>query len=196
MYERVLKPEERRIRMAIGKNLRIARQEMSMSLDYVAKETGYPKSKLSEMETGKHTPNAIQIGRFAELYNVSPSFFYTGKEAGIGEDKFFDMRRVLKPVRDEMDQYLMQVVTKLCAKAFPAESEAELLLQAVGEFISYSKGLVAKNYSAGWQEIKGGNNFTVKLDQLDYRYRMAQEAMHNKKRADKEIRSIEQQHLF
>lgn len=186
MYKRIPRQEELRLRRVIGGNIKKARVGMGLSLEDVARELGYSKSKLSEMENGLKEPNAVLLGRLAELFLVSPAYFYNGKEADIAEEMLFDLKRVSAAMWLEQGQKAAKAMAYIWAAAFPALKPMQDLVDEVEAFVQQSQRMINQNHDGAWQDMKGGHNFVIRLGHLRQRLNLAKAALHNKKRMDKE----------
>lgn len=187
-FVRELKVDELKERRIIGQNIKNARISQNMTLDYVARELRFPKSKLSEVEAGAINLNAVLLGRLADILMVSPSYFFNGKESEIGREKLFDFSRVCQKNWEKATEKYAEACFEILAGAFPASEELEKFLNCSEEFIARSRNLIDKNRDEAWQDMKGGSNFEILLNHFSYHYRMAKQAMHNKRMVDKKIK--------
>lgn len=190
MYRRIPRQEEARICEAIGKNIRKAREEMRMTLTDVAKRLDYPKSKLSEIENGKKEPTAILLAIMAELFDVSVLFFYTGNDESVFNEKLFDMRRVLQPLREEMNSHLSRVALEIWAKQFPSAEETANLVEAAENMTAQGLKMIERNRDDAWQDIKGGVNFEIQLKCLRNAVKKHKSSVHYAQRVRKEAAAM------
>ncbi len=184
-YERQYSRKEVIIRQRIGRNIRRAREESGLTLDKVALALRQPKSKLSEIEQGQKAASSILMTQLAELFDVSVAYLYSGKDMGVGEELFFDVNKVVAPIRYEMEHHFAVAVAKLCAAAFPAQSQTEILMRDVKSLIERFDRVVSLNNEL-WQEMRGGNNLNIQLNQLKASLNATQQALNLYKRAKKE----------
>ena len=196
MYERDYNKTERKLLRVLAANIKRARNESCISLRDAAKRLSEPASKLSEIENGKKMPSVVQLGKFAQLYEVPVGFFYSGRESDIGEEKYFEVSRMIIPLREEMNMEFNRIVGKLCAASFPAEDVFKTLLQEQDDFIKQGKRMIEQNYNEAWQDIKGGQNFAIKLAHLENRANIAKEALYCAGLAKKQIKDDAQMGLF
>lgn len=64
---------------ALAKRLRDAREFLNLSQQFVANQTGLPRSAISDIERGARRVDSLELKRFAALYRLPPSHF-------LGED--------------------------------------------------------------------------------------------------------------
>lgn len=70
-------PESERIKL--GERLREAREYLELSQDEVAREVGLPRAAVSLIESGQRKVEALELKKFAQLYERPVSYF-TGTE--------------------------------------------------------------------------------------------------------------------
>jgi transcriptional regulator with XRE-family HTH domain len=76
----------------LASRLREAREFANLSQQFVAKQTGIPRSAISDIERGVRRVESLELKRFADLYRMPLSYFLrTGDEemAGAAEDDPF-----------------------------------------------------------------------------------------------------------
>lgn len=195
MYKRIPRQEELRLRRVIGGNIKKARISMGLSLDDVARELDYPKSKLSEIENGDKEAGAILLGMLAELYLVSAAYFYNGQEADIGEEMLFDLKRVSVQMWEEQGKQAAKAMVSIWAAAFPAHQTMENLVGEADEFIRQANRMIQRNYHHAWQDMQGGNNFAIQLGHLQSRVNLAKAALAGRARVERQLGIAEQQEL-
>ncbi len=61
-------------RVSIAARLRAAREQAGLSQGQVAKMLGLQRPTISEIEAGRRKVSAEELGRFADIYNVSVSW--------------------------------------------------------------------------------------------------------------------------
>ena len=62
-------------RSVLGERLKQAREYLELSQDEVAKKLGLPRTAISLIESGQRRVGAIELQRFAELFQRSVSYF-------------------------------------------------------------------------------------------------------------------------
>lgn len=74
-------PDKERMRLAA--RLREAREYLNLSQQFVAAQTGIPRSAISDIERGVRKVDSLELQRFSRLYQYSVSYF-------LGEDHEVD----------------------------------------------------------------------------------------------------------
>jgi transcriptional regulator with XRE-family HTH domain len=95
-------------RKALGSRLREAREYLGLSQDEVAKAVDLPRSAISLIESGQRRIDALELKRFAEVYQRPVTDFTGGVDA--------------KPATPATIQHLARAVAKLTES-----DQAELL---------------------------------------------------------------------
>ena len=67
-------PDPIKVRSAIASRLRAARQQAGLSQGQAAKELGWQRPTISEIEAGRRRVATEELNRFASLYGVSVSW--------------------------------------------------------------------------------------------------------------------------
>jgi Helix-turn-helix. len=60
---------------ALAQRLRQAREFANLSQQFVADQTGIPRSAISDIERGSRRVESLELKRLAELYRMSVSYF-------------------------------------------------------------------------------------------------------------------------
>lgn len=68
-------PNSESDRGLLGKRLKQAREYLELSQDEVARKLAIPRSAVSLVESGQRRVDAIELGRFAQLYQRPVSYF-------------------------------------------------------------------------------------------------------------------------
>ena len=76
-------------RKLLGERLRAAREYLGLSQDDVAQRVELPRPAISQIERGLRRVEAIELGKFAKLYQ-RPLSYFTGEDA-IGEAPQLDL---------------------------------------------------------------------------------------------------------
>lgn len=186
VYCKVLSSEQLRIRKLIGRNIKTARIENKFSLQQVAEATGYSKSKISEIENGKKEAGAILLYQLADLFLVSPAYFYTGVDPEIGEDAFFNFSKICQDVWKQQSAKYAQACYEILMLSSKSEKVVENLLICASDLVEKSHRLVQINHDGSWQEMKTGNIFIKSLNKftesLDFAKRVYKENLSAKKK--------------
>jgi putative toxin-antitoxin system, antitoxin component, xre family len=197
IFERKLTPNEKILGKTLAENIKKARIQSGYTIAQVAEELHRSKGELSQVESNKRPPSALLLGELAELFDVSVAYFYSGHEADVGEEKYFEISRMIIPMRKELDKHAALLIRQYCTKAFPASDEFIKLVDEANTFIQQADKLIGRNYDGAWQEMKGGNHFETSLKHLAHRVRTAREAHHLANRAKDDLNThIRQMELF
>jgi len=94
-------PEERTEQVELATRLKETREFLGLSQQFVADQTGIPRSAVSDIERGERKVEALELRRFARLYRQPVSYFY-----GRADDDAVD---------DETVQALARAATELTA---------------------------------------------------------------------------------
>lgn len=183
IYTRIPKREELKIRAMIGRNIRQARIENKLSLQTVADELGYQKSKLSEIENGKKEPGSVLLFQLADLFLVSPSYFYTGVDVEASEEALFDFSRLCQKVWIQQSKQYAVACYRMLIESSRVDSSIEELISSASELIDKGYKMIERNNDGAWQEMKSGNSFLISLNQLSNKLSQAKVAYNLHKRS-------------
>lgn len=67
-------------RIKLGERLREAREYLELSQDEVAREVGLPRAAVSLIESGQRKVEALELKKFARLYERPVSYFTGGEQ--------------------------------------------------------------------------------------------------------------------
>lgn len=196
VYARQYSKEETQIAQRIGRNIRKAREESGLSLDAVAQTLRQPKSKLCEIEQGKKVANAILVARLAELFDVSVAYLYSGRDMTVGEELFFDVNKMIAPIKVKMERDFAIYVAKICAAAFPAENQTQKLCDEMQITIERFQRMIQLNEDGAWQDMKGGRAFETQMNKIAANLNEVRKAISLQRRAKKEVGEKIQGDLF
>lgn len=196
VYARQYSKEETQIAQRIGRNIRKAREESGLSLDAVAQALRQPKSKLCEIEQGKKVANAILVARLAELFDVSVAYLYSGRDMTVGEELFFDVNKMIAPIKVKMERDFAIYVAKICAAAFPAENQTQKLCDEMQITIERFQRMIQLNEDGAWQDMKGGRAFETQMNKIAANLNEVRKAISLQRRAKKEVGEKMQGDLF
>ena len=150
------KKKAREICKAIGQRIRLIRQKKRLTLDELAKKTGFAKSYLSQIETLKREPPISTLTKIAFVLGVDIFFLISGEIRG-NEEQFITVvkaseRKVIpnpwgsstsiyEPLNDKkadrvMDGYIVTVGPKFPPEPLVHEGqELAFILEGSQEFI-------------------------------------------------------------
>jgi transcriptional regulator with XRE-family HTH domain len=66
---------------AVAARLRDAREFLNLSQQFVAEQTGLPRSAISDIERGARRVDMLELKRLAGIYRLPASYFYGEDEA-------------------------------------------------------------------------------------------------------------------
>lgn len=90
-------PEE--AQKALGKRLRETREFLNLSQQFVADQTGIPRSAISDIERGVRRVDSLELQRFSDLYRF-PVGYFLGEEPREGESTPDNLRALNRTARD------------------------------------------------------------------------------------------------
>lgn len=87
----------------LAKRLRDAREFLNLSQQFVAEETGIPRSAISDIERGERRVESLELKRLASLYRMPVDYFLGGDPpmSGTADDPTV---RALARAAGEMDE--------------------------------------------------------------------------------------------
>jgi len=65
----------------LARRLKEAREFLNMSQQFVAAETGIPRSAISDIERGVRRVDSLELKRLATLFRLTPEYLLTGSDA-------------------------------------------------------------------------------------------------------------------
>jgi len=104
--------EAENLRAAVASRLRAARENAGLSQGQVARMLDLQRPTISEIEAGRRRVYAEELPRFAEIYDVSPSWLTTG-ESEIADPSFELAARELKKLKKEDLERVFQLLKTL-----------------------------------------------------------------------------------
>lgn len=181
LYVKRYTKEQERIKRLIGRNIRKARMENHLSLQRVADEIGYSKSKLSEIENGKKEAGSVLLHQLADLFLVSPNYFHEGinPDIDLDEDVFFNFSSICKQVWETQTKSYAKACFEILQLSYDSEKFIENLAQAGFDLIEKSESMIASNLNGAWQEMKYGNAFNRALNIFKNKLLEAQQTQRN-----------------
>ena len=99
----------------LGRKLREAREYIGLKQEQVANHLGIPRTGVSEIEKGKRNVSALELKKFAHIYQ-RPMQYFTGDEPGIPADVGF-LARMASAMSDTDRQELQRFAEFLQSKA-------------------------------------------------------------------------------
>lgn len=118
-------PDSNLDRAQLGERLKQARDYLDLSQDEVAKKLDIPRSAVSLIESGQRKVDAIELRRFAQLYQRPVSYF-TGEvvSAAIPED-VEHLARAAKNLSNRDRQELARFAEFLSSRAASRNQDGE-----------------------------------------------------------------------
>lgn len=91
--------------MKLAKQLREAREFANLSQQFVAEQTGIPRSAISDIERGTRRVESLELKRLAELYRMPVSYFlqedYDDFAESAGDPAITALARATSSMSDE-----------------------------------------------------------------------------------------------
>jgi transcriptional regulator with XRE-family HTH domain len=113
-------PDEAKQQLA--ERLREAREYLGLSQEEVAQQMGMLRPAISQIENGNRRVDAIELGKFAKLYQRPVSFF-TGEEA-VGEAPQIEMlKRTAEELSDKDREEVLRFAEFLRARSSQDKSK-------------------------------------------------------------------------
>ena len=97
----------------IGNRLRLARQMAGLSQSQVAKQLGWHRPTVSEMESGRRRVKAEELTMLSNLYAVRIAWIVGEDDPGDVNDKLIAAARELSKLKDEDLTRLMQIIQSI-----------------------------------------------------------------------------------
>jgi transcriptional regulator with XRE-family HTH domain len=118
-------PDSNLDRAQLGERLKQAREYLELSQDEVAKKLDIPRSAVSLIESGQRRVDAIELRRFAQLYQRPVSYF-TGEviSASFPED-VEHLARAAKKLSDRDRKELARFAEFLSSRAASRNQDGE-----------------------------------------------------------------------
>ena len=105
--------EETDIRLEIAKRLRMARDLAGLSQGQAARQLGWHRPTLSEVEAGRRKVSAEELSLLADLYTVNIPWILGDEEPQIASAKAMLAARKLSQLRDEDIDLLLSLISSL-----------------------------------------------------------------------------------
>jgi transcriptional regulator with XRE-family HTH domain len=95
---------------ALGKRLREAREFLNLSQQFVADQTGIPRSAMSDIERGVRKVDSLELQRFSDLYRFPVGYFLgeAGEEAGSTPENLRALNRTARDLTTKDRQELLK----------------------------------------------------------------------------------------
>lgn len=72
-------PQDEELR-ALARRLKVAREFLNLSQQFVADETGIPRGSISDIERGARRVDSLELKRLATLYRLTSEYLLTGAD--------------------------------------------------------------------------------------------------------------------
>ncbi len=99
-------PDPAKARSAIAARLRAAREQAGLSQGQTAKQLGWQRPTVSEIEAGRRRVASEELTRLAELYGVSVSWLVRNESEVIDPAVELAARELAKLKREDLDSVL------------------------------------------------------------------------------------------
>ena len=94
--------DERGEATRLAERLRETREYLDLSQQFVAEQTGIPRSAISDIERGARRVESLELKRFAQVYGVSVSYFLEDENAASdGDSEMRVLARMLGGLTEE-----------------------------------------------------------------------------------------------
>jgi transcriptional regulator with XRE-family HTH domain len=119
-------PNSEQDRVRLGELLRQAREYLELSQDEVAKQMSLPRTAISLVESGQRRVEALELKKFAEIYQ-RPVAFFTGEQeiSAALPDDVEHLARTAKRLSDRDREELARFAEFLSARASGGRSGNE-----------------------------------------------------------------------
>jgi transcriptional regulator with XRE-family HTH domain len=118
-------PDSNLDRAQLGERLKQAREYLELSQDEVAKKMEIPRSAVSLIESGQRRVDAIELRRFAQLYQRPVSYF-TGEVVSVPIPEDIEhLARAAKKLSDRDRQELARFAEFLSSRAASRNQHGE-----------------------------------------------------------------------
>lgn len=108
--------DNQEIRRQIGQRLRETREYLGLSQDEVAKSLGVPRPAISLIESGDRKVEALEIKRFAELYQQPTAYFLAEKNSQTIPDEVAFLARAASELTPDDQTELLRFAQFLKAR--------------------------------------------------------------------------------
>lgn len=94
----------------LAARLREAREYLNLSQQFVADQTGLPRSAISDIERGSRRVDSLELKRFAAVYRMPPSHFLGASEldANPSDPTAMALARATKEMAEPEKQQLLR----------------------------------------------------------------------------------------
>jgi transcriptional regulator with XRE-family HTH domain len=99
--------DEREEAKRLATRLRETREYLELSQQFVADETGIPRSAISDIERGTRRVESLELKRLAQLYGVTSSYFLEDEPSESN-----DSTRVLARMLGSLDEDQREEITR------------------------------------------------------------------------------------
>lgn len=138
--------------------LREARERRQLTLESLAKESGYAVSTISSVENGHHNPSPRFVSRIAEVLGVRAEWIETGEGELINTGQ--PSTRVWTPIVDNYVEHMAEVADKLRDWAAEINAEAEGLDKHARDYEDFMRWRAWQNAAAAFAAAEDGREKT------------------------------------
>jgi len=110
----------------LGERLKKTREYLGMSQQYVAHNTGIPRTAVSDIERGQRRVDSLELKKLARLYSLPVSYFLDEQEqADAGEHALAGLPRALAGLTDGDKAEILRYADYLKFKRIAEQSEQD-----------------------------------------------------------------------
>lgn len=108
----------------LGERLKKTREYLGMSQQYVAHNTGIPRTAVSDIERGQRRVDSLELKKLARLYSLPVSYFLDEQEqADAGEHALAGLPRALAGLTDGDKAEILRFADYLKFKRIAEQSD-------------------------------------------------------------------------
>ena len=101
------------LRHGIAHRLRLAREMAGLSQGQVARELGWHRPTISEIEAGRRKVSAEELSTLSEVYGVNTSWVLGEQSSNLAEDKAMLAARELGKLNDDDLERILRLIRAL-----------------------------------------------------------------------------------
>jgi transcriptional regulator with XRE-family HTH domain len=110
----------------LGERLKKTREYLGMSQQYVAHNTGIPRTAVSDIERGNRRVDSLELKKLARLYSLPVSYFLDEQEhADAGEHALAGLPRALAGLTDGDKAEILKFADYLKFKRIAQQSDQD-----------------------------------------------------------------------
>ncbi|MEU8369062.1 helix-turn-helix domain-containing protein [Micromonospora tulbaghiae] len=112
----------------LGERLKATREYLGMSQQYVAHNTGIPRTAVSDIERGQRRVDSLELKKMARLYSLPVSYFLDEHDdANAGEHALVGLPRALAGLTEGDTAEVMQFAEYLKFRRLAQQAEPDTL---------------------------------------------------------------------